>query len=213
MTCYIFGAAPHGTEGLIPEDEDLIIAADGGLVHTARLGILPHVVIGDFDSLGYVPGGAEVVRLPVEKDMTDLAAAVELGISRGYHRFVFYGATGGRPDHTMANYQLLASLSSRGAEAYLVGDDFSVTAISDGSALTFDEGFHGTLSVFAHGGEARGVTETGTYYTLTDACLTSAVPLGVSNAFTGREAQISVREGILLVMWEGQRLPKKIIFP
>ena len=49
--------------------EDYVIAADGGLWHTNRLGITPNAVLGDFDSLGFTPEGANV--FPVEKDDTD----------------------------------------------------------------------------------------------------------------------------------------------
>ncbi len=209
MTCYIFGAAACALASLPVADGDMIIAADGGLIHTEALGLTPHAIIGDFDSLGRVPEGADVMHLPIEKDMTDMAAAIDYARARGFRRFVLFGATGGRPDHTMANYQLLADLAQRGEEGYLVGDDFSATAISDGSALTFSPSFRGTLSVFAHGGEACGVTERGTYYLLNDAMLTPVAPLGVSNAFTGEEAVITVRHGTLLVMWQGTDLPQK----
>ncbi len=208
MTCYIFGAADCAVKQIVKEADDSVIAADGGLLHTARLGLVPDVVIGDFDSLGHVPEGSDVITLPVEKDMTDMQAAVEVARARGCHRFVLFGATGGRPDHTMANYQLLAALAEGGDEGYLVGDDFSVTAISDGSSLTFDSSFRGTFSVFSVGGTARGVTIRGGHYALEDGVLTSVNPMGVSNSFLGEETSVSVEKGTLLVMWEGGRLPK-----
>ena len=57
-SCIIFGAAEFDNliEPVRPEDH--VIAADGGLVHTQRLGITPKEIIGDFDSLGYVPQGS-----------------------------------------------------------------------------------------------------------------------------------------------------------
>ncbi len=209
MTCYIFGAAPMTAACPVIGEEDLVIAADGGLVHTTRFGVTPDIIIGDFDSLGHVPTGTEVVKLPVEKDMTDMAAAIQLGRARGYRRFVLLGGTGARPDHTVANYQLLAELAAHGEEGYLVDAYYSVTAISLGSTLTFDADFRGTLSVFAYGGEATGVTERGTYYTIEDVTLSPTCPTGVSNAFTGVTATVSAASGTLLVMWEGERLPKR----
>ena len=79
--CVIFCAA--GFDGLlapIPENA-LTIAADGGLRHTQSLGLNPDVILGDFDSLGYVPEDSRV--FPVEKDDTDAMLAVRLGLQQG----------------------------------------------------------------------------------------------------------------------------------
>ena len=68
--------------------------------------------------------------------------------------------------------------------------------------MTFPEGLHGTASVFCPNGEARGGTIRGLYYGLEDGALQSGFPLGVSNHFTGEKAEVSVRRGALLLMWE-----------
>ena len=88
--CVIFCAAE--CRGLLePVGEgDFVIAADGGLRHTEAFGISPNEILGDFDSLGYVPEGAVVH--PVEKDDTDAMLAVRLGLELGRKRFVLYGA-------------------------------------------------------------------------------------------------------------------------
>ena len=76
--CVIFCAA--GFDGLMNPiaSEDFVIAADGGLNYTKALGLTPQAIIGDFDSLHYIPTGAEVY--PVEKDDTDSMLAVKLGL-------------------------------------------------------------------------------------------------------------------------------------
>ena len=109
--CVIFCAAEF--DGLLRplEEQDFVIAADGGLAHTQALGIIPDAVLGDFDSLGYTPEGAHV--FPVEKDDTDAMLAVRLGLEKGFREFWFYGAMDGpRLDHTVANFQALAFLRS-----------------------------------------------------------------------------------------------------
>ncbi len=180
--------------------EDYVIAADGGLRHTQALGIAPAEILGDFDSLGYVPEGARVY--PVEKDDTDAMLAARRGLELGLREFVFYGALEGpRLDHTVANFQTLQFLADRGARGFLVGRDTLVTVVKNGS-LTFPAGAEGTLSVFCLGPDARGVTERGLYYGLTDGVLTAGFPLGASNHFTGEKAVISVEEGSLLVLWD-----------
>ena len=72
-----------GFEELIEplKQEDFLLAADGGLVHLQNLGLTPHGILGDFDSLGYVPEDARV--FPVEKDDTDAMLAVKKGLPAG----------------------------------------------------------------------------------------------------------------------------------
>ena len=199
-TCVIFGAA--GFDGLAEEiqKEDLVIAADGGLKHTESIGLMPNVILGDFDSLGYTPVGAEV--FPVEKDDTDAMLAIRCGLDRGYRRFVIYGGLDGeRLDHTLANYQALRYLADREAVGYLVGRRYLVAVVKNGK-ISFPAEAKGILSVFCLGADARGVTLSGLKYPLEDGALTSGFPLGVSNHFTGEKAEISVNDGSLLVMWD-----------
>jgi len=197
--CCIVGAMEPGKLDL-PEGA-LVIAADGGLAHLERRGVQADLIVGDFDSLGRVPEGANVIRHPVEKDDTDMMLAVRTGLARGCRRFLLYGGLGGRLDHAYANLQTLVWLAEHEAQGWLLGDGLAVTAIRNGR-LTFGAGRTGTISVFCPNGEARGVDLTGLYYPLQDAVLTSSFPLGVSNQFTGQPAAVSVREGTLLVMWE-----------
>ena len=147
--CIIFCAA--GFDSLVEplQKDDFVIAADGGLVHTEKLGIVPDEILGDFDSLGYTPQGANV--FPVEKDDTDAMLAVRRGLSLGYREFVLYGSLDGpRLDHTIANFQTLQFLADQGAVGYLAGTDYLVTVLKDGT-LTFKAGAEGTISVFCQG--------------------------------------------------------------
>jgi len=198
--CIIFCAAEFDALAVPIQKDDFIIAADGGFVHTEKLKIKPDVILGDFDSLGYTPRAANV--FPVEKDDTDAMLAVRRGLALGYDRFVLYGSLDGpRLDHTIANFQTLQFLADKGAAGYLVGKDYLVTVVKDGS-LSFPAGLEGTVSVFCLGQDAEGVTLEGLYYPLENGTLTAGFPLGVSNHFTGNPAKISVRKGSLLVLWD-----------
>ena len=200
--CIIFCAA--GFEKLAEPigEEDFVIAADGGLRHTEKLGITPDAVLGDFDSLGYAPEGANV--FPVEKDDTDAMLAVRKGLELGYREFVLYGSLDGpRLDHTVANFQTLQFLCDHGAFGILAGIDTMAAVVKDGS-LSFPAGCCGTISVFCMGRDASGVTLKGLYYPLENGILTAGFPLGVSNHFTGEPAELSVMDGSLLVIWEGK---------
>ena len=197
--CIIFCAA--GFDALVEPlaKDDFVIAADGGLAHTEKLGITPNGILGDFDSLGFTPEGANV--FPVEKDDTDAMLAVRQGLELGYREFVLYGSLDGpRLDHTVANFQTLQFLADRGAVGYLAGLTTLVTVVKEGE-IRFPAGKQGTVSVFCLGADAEGVTLEGLYYPLKNGTLTPGFPLGVSNHFTGEEARISVEKGSILVLW------------
>ncbi len=197
--CHIVCALPQN-HTLHPVSGDFVIAADGGY---ARLnGVSADLVVGDFDSLGYVPDGGNVVRHPAEKDDTDAMLAARLGLERGYRAFLLYGGAGGRLDHTLANIQTLAFLRENGARAALLGEGETITIIKN-ECLRFRQGLSGIVSAFSYGAAAEGVFERGLAYALDDATLTDGNPIGVSNAFTGRKAEISVRDGRLLVIYAG----------
>ena len=197
--CLIFCAA--GFDGLLDavKADDYILAADGGLVHTQALGLTPNGILGDFDSLGYVPADSTV--FPVEKDDTDAMLAVKKGLELGYTSFLLYGSLDGpRLDHTVANFQTLRYLCDHGAHGYLVGKDYIATCLQNGS-LSFPSSATGIVSVFCLGADAHGVTLEGLQYPLVGGTLTAGFPLGVSNHFVGAPATISVAEGSLLVLY------------
>lgn len=199
MICVIAASMP--TEDLYVPDGSYCIAADKGLLRLREHGVEPDLVVGDFDSLGYVPEARELVRHPVEKDDTDTMLAVREGLRRGSRTFLIYGGLGGRLDHTLASVQTLAFLAEHGARGLLVGEGTAVTLLENG-AMRFPASVQGTVSVFCFGDKAEGVTETGLYYPLENACLTNALPLGVSNAFCGQESAVSVQNGKLLLLWQ-----------
>ena len=170
-------------------------------------------MVGDFDSLGYMPQHPNVTRLPAEKDDTDMVFALRRGLDMGYRRFVLLGGLGGRLEHTLGNLQLLDWLSTQGAVGFLAGEKTVVTALRDGS-LTFPPAMSGYLSVLCSSGAAHGVTLSNLKYPLTDYNMTSSFPIGVSNEFLpDQPAAVSVKDGCLLLVWEDKgdfylRLPK-----
>ena len=199
-TCVIFCAGGFDRLQKPIEPGDYVIAADGGLRHTQSLGITPQAVLGDFDSLGYLPAGSQV--FPVEKDDTDAMLAVRQGLSMGCREFMIYGGLdGSRLDHTVANFQTLQFLADRGARGTLVGLTHMATVIQNES-ICFPAESKGILSVFCLGADARGVSIRGAKYGLEDGTLTAGFPLGVSNHFVGEPVTVRVRQGSLLVIWE-----------
>lgn len=198
--CIIVGGGDFESD-LLPEirEEDLLVAADSGYAALEKMGIRPHLCIGDFDSLGYEPQDCDVLRLPVEKDDTDMVAAARLGMERGYTCFVFLGVLGGeRFSHSMAAVQTLGWLLKQGARGTILDRCCRVSAVND--RIAWPASAHGSVSVFALGGEAE-VSMEGLKYSLCHHTL-DIFPLGVSNSFVGLPAYIAVHRGMVLVVEE-----------
>ena len=196
----IIGAGAFEPESFFMPEGALIIAADGGLAHCERLGLTAALIVGDFDSLGRVPQGENVIITPAEKDDTDMLLAVKLAMERGCRELYLYGGMGGRFEHSLANLQTLSYIAGCGGRGYLIGEDCVSTVIQN-SGLSFSGSFSGYISVFAVGDKATGVNLKGLKYPLTDHTLTCDFPLGVSNEFLGAPANVSVAEGRLAVIW------------
>ncbi len=199
--CFIFGALKVSRLPIKPEAGDYIIAADQGYANVLSLGLDPDLVAGDFDSLGKAPDAENVITLPVRKDLTDVGYAVEKGFAHGCGEFILYGAVGGALDHTFANVAIAHDIARRGAKALLIGEEYSFTVLHE-SSMSFNARESGRISVFALGGIAEGVTIRGLSYEVEDFDVACTDHIGVSNAFIGQEAEISVRKGDLLVVWQ-----------
>lgn len=185
------------------EDSDLVVAADGGAALLLSLGVVPQVVVGDFDSLGEEAAerlqrlGSQLVRVQPEKDETDTELAVRHALERGARSVVLLGAIGSRLDHTLANLLLLGRLASQGISAQAVAPPLTVHAVSRELILRGSPG--DTVSVLPILGSAAGVYECGFKYGLAGRNLEPSAVLGMSNELLGREGRISVGRGVLLV--------------
>ncbi len=201
--CYIVGAGVFEVP-FSPKKGDLVIAADGGFAHLKKYGIRCDLLLGDFDSIDSLPQGIERMTYPVEKDFTDTALALYEGERRGYNDFVILGGTGGREDHTFANYCLLSEAIGRGIRVKIVSKNNTAFMIKNEKVLVkCDTGCH--FSAFAFGGAAHGVSIKGLYYEAEDIDLSPSCHLTVSNIFKENTAEVSVKSGELLIFAESEK--------
>lgn len=182
----------------IPEGS-LVLCADGGYRYAQQLGIMPDCLVGDFDSYDGALPAVEIIRHPAQKDDTDTMLAVRLGCERGCTEFIIYGGIGGRLDHTVANLQTLRWLHDHGASGMLLGARDQVILHPPGTRRY--PRVDGYFSVFAYGGACEGISLRGVEYPLEDASLTDGFPLGVSNHIIADEAEVSLRKGLLLLIF------------
>lgn len=199
--CYIIGAGDNAGTNFTKRINEYVIAVDGGLEKLNELGIVPDIIIGDFDSLGYIPQGDNVIRHKVEKDDTDMMLAVKKAIELKYDFIEIFGGTGGRIDHTIANIQTMLYASRRNVKIKMT-DARNIYYVITNDSITLPSKKQGILSVFALGGEAVNVNIIGAKYVAQEFHLTPDNPTATSNCYIGDSVKISVEDGSLLIISE-----------
>lgn len=183
---------------------DLVIAADGGSRYLNAAGLVPNVLLGDFDSLPEPilrelrqNGNVEIVAFKPEKDYTDMELAIDLALERGATDIAILGACGTRLDHTVSNILLLYKILKNGAKGHIEDGSNRICLIDSGITLNKKDGWK--VSLIPLPPCVKGVTTTGLTYPLTDETLFFGTGRGISNEFCADEATVSVKEGLLLI--------------
>lgn len=199
MKAFIYIGGGINKDGITerPDKDDLILAADAGYFNAREMGVKPHVVLGDFDSMDEtgLPHGIERIRVPSEKDETDTQLALSYALQKGATDVVFIGGLDGRMDHALSNLLLLEALDAKFVHAIITDGNNRVRFLRNNSTLLARSQFR-YFSLLAADEKVKGVTIEGGKYPLHKATLTRKNPsLGVSNEITGNCAFIDVRRG------------------
>ena len=187
----------------ILSDVDFVIGVDGGTNALSDSGIVPHMVIGDMDSVNKKvlracrDKGVKIVQYPQEKDETDLELALREAIKMKPGEIVCAGIIGDRPDHTLANLQLLQVPVRKGIFTMGYFDSGVVYCVERFLELKGKPG--DTVSLLPLTEEVTGISLKGFKYGLENGKMISGVPLGISNELTDKRGSIKIRSGILLV--------------
>ena len=183
--------------------DDYIISVDGGARHLRAMGVIPNILIGDFDSATscdlqyFIDLGVENYKFPAEKDMTDSELAIDKAVEMGADELLFIGAMGSRIDHSLANVFLLKKCMDIGIKACIVDEHNIIYIINSSITLKKQENYK--LSLIPVSERVTGVTTYGLKYRLDKATMLLATSWGVSNEFLENEATVTIDEGILLV--------------
>lgn len=187
---------------------DLVMATDGAVHKAVGLGIQPHLVCGDFDSVQLDVARAEFphaefVPTP-EQNRADLEKAILIAKDRGASDIRVIGALGGRVDHTLTSFALLLRFPIASMPfVSLIGDDYRVFAAAGASGSAgFDlPAVPGeTISLISMDGAAS-VSVSGVKWPLE----TYRLPVGtqgVSNVATAKRIALRVEGGGILVCFQ-----------
>jgi thiamine pyrophosphokinase len=201
------GGDPVGA-ALVPDlpTDACVIAADGGLHLAAPLGLRADLVVGDLDSVDPAllaaaeRDGTAVQRHPVDKDRTDLALGLDAAVAAGVQRITVVGGAGGRADHLLANWLLLAADAYAGCvvRSWSAAARTDVVRADRTTELSAPVG--AVISLLPTHGAARGVRTTGLRYPLTGEDLQPGTSRGVSNVFAAPTATVDLTAGVLLAV-------------
>lgn len=200
-------------DSLTLEEDDFLVAVDGGLRHLIQLGLTPQLLVGDLDSVNEedldhcMQWGVEILRFPTEKDETDLELALLEVLQRGFTDIVITCAVGDRLDHTFGNLALLALPELKGSHTFISQGATTIYLVDERIDL---QTFPGALiSLLPWGETVHGVTTTGLQYPLTDATLYPWKSLGLSNVATSNHVTVSVKTGQLFLFHIIEQTPLK----
>ncbi len=185
-------------------EADTIIGVDYGISHCLRLGLVPDILVGDFDSIdAAVLNDKRLVgvprrRYPARKNSSDLELALHGLSETTVRRVVLLGISGGRSDHHLFNWLLplqadwpfAVELIDHSVHAHLVSVDYPL--------LQVPAVIGQTVSILPMP-EALGVTTQGLEYPLSGEALAHGSTLGLSNVADAIQISVSVSAGKLLV--------------
>ncbi len=196
-------------DGQPGEGPALVVAADGGALKAALLGLHPSVVVGDGDSLAperideLRRDGVEVIIHPAQKDQSDTELAVLEALTRGAQSVAIVGAFGGpRLEHSVANL-LLLTLPDLADRDVLLVDGPSIIRVIGGlghGRLNINGDVGDFVSLLALSERVEGVTTSGLRYPLADETLLQGPTRGLSNELSADRAEVTTSSGRLAII-------------
>lgn len=205
MNCAIFAGGEIKELGFINPDNirngfDMVICADSGYKYAVEIGIVPDIIVGDFDSYsGSLPENVRLYRSIPEKDDTDTMLAVKIAIESGCNDICLYGALGRRFDHTFANIQTLVYAYENNCNMSIIDSDNEIM-IQGAECRHYNKRDGWYFSIFALTDTVFINEYNGVKYPLKNYTLKKSYPIGVSNEITESEAVLNVQSGIVLVV-------------
>lgn len=197
--------APEVVQSQIAAD-DLLIAVDGGLDHLTRLGLTPHLIIGDLDSADPEliekcrAQGVEIHPFPADKNETDLEIALDAAVALAPASIWVVAALGGRLDQTLANIFLLTRPNLAEYNIRLIDGLTEVFLIRDYATINGKVGER--VSLLPLNGPVTGIHTDGLQYPLENETLFPDKTRGISNQMSSHTASISIHSGLLLCTHE-----------
>lgn len=184
------------------QEADFVLAADGGADRALACGVTPDAVIGDLDSVAPETRrklGEEKFVFVNNQNNTDLEKALDYLAERGCKECMICGFAGGRLDFTLGNFLSVYPYVKQ-MDICFAGPGWKIYPLAAGRKFACKKGARVSLIPLK---TCTGVTLKGLKYPLENAHLSwEHAGRSLSNQTTGKEFQISLKTGYMLVYAE-----------
>ena len=188
---------------------DCLIAADRGAAYLHACGLVPDLLLGDFDSLSpeLLPilqkQCCQYLTFPCDKDYSDLELALRAAHKVGLHEAIIAAALYGRLDHCLFNVISILQLADElNIEASLVAPDCQIYQLAKKSR-SWSDCCGKLLSIIPLDGEAE-VSLVGAKWPLKHNRLQRSSTRGLSNVIIESQAVLTCHRGRIIAILSNQ---------
>lgn len=186
--------APNNIDEIINiQEEDYVVAVDGGFDLLIKQKIKIDIVVGDMDSIKNkkMLHKYDQLTLKKEKDETDTFVAIDYAYSLSSNVYLVGGIQGPRIEHFIANLMLFDKFPN----LMIIDDNSKIYLLEKGKHLIHRVGY---ISLFNFS-DAK-ITLEGFKYNLNNYQMKKYDPLCISNEVENLYGEITVLNGLVLVI-------------
>jgi thiamine pyrophosphokinase len=180
---------------------DLRVCADGAAVTCLHAGLMPDIVLGDFDSLPadvvrQLPTGSRL-KLP-DQNTSDGEKAIRYCLENQCTHIDILGGTGQRMDHCLYNIGLLRRYHRPGVSLVMRTERDEIRLMTGSETFCRPRGTR--ISLLPVFGRVEGVVTEGLAFPLYHQDLELGGLSSLSNVFSAETARIRFERGVLLIV-------------
>ncbi|NQT57605.1 MAG: thiamine diphosphokinase [Bacteroidetes bacterium] len=177
------------------KDAVYVVAADSGYDNALELGIKPHCLIGDMDSIIEKPAeNMQILTFPINKDFTDTELAAINLYEKGITEYILIGGGEGRLDHLIS---LLDCYSGDFYPKIWITEQEIIYAVT--SALQLELAQESCISLFNPCSRSAVVSTKGLFWELTKKEIKRGTS-SISNKNNTKQVSVEVEGGGLILV-------------
>lgn len=192
----------------IKKGYDTIICADGGANSIKKLGLVPHFIIGDFDSvneetLEHFNDKSKIINIKRQND-TDVEKCLKFAIKKKFDETILLGVTGDRLDHTICNLGIIIKFFSKIKCCISAEKSFLVPINKQTEFRTI---LNETISLYAFNNKTK-ITSKGLKFSLRNSSLPFGKKESTSNQAISNKVMLNIKNGIVFVIRDLETIKK-----
>jgi thiamine pyrophosphokinase len=179
-------------------DKDaIIVAADGGIRHLNKLNLVPHYVVGDFDST-FMESDSRTINI-LNQNLTDFQKALQFVFAKypAISKLKVIGATGGRFDHLMNNMHIISRIDAH-ISIIIYGKYETIYRVTPTFHFSKKLQINTIISIIPFE-NARNVTTNGLQWNLKGHDFNTEIGFSQSNKTMKQNVEIKIDDGIVYV--------------